>query len=252
MPCVLPSQAAHADQADAAWADCVSVYGPGGVNLGNDNPDAVIDGCTQSLTLLLPHLGNEEAKGRALLALSIRGDAYLSTGRMDLATADYNKVLTIVGKNAESVAYLRVAVTSYLGGKPSVALSEIEAATRIDPAEPYAALWADIIGRRNNRPSVLSNAAAKMDAQEWPAPVVRLFLGETTFAAVLSAANVADPDIARSQICDANFYAGELALRQPAKDEAIRLLRLAATTCPGGIPEKGIAAAELKALGAAS
>jgi hypothetical protein len=42
-----------------------------------------------------------------------------------------------------------------------------------------------------------------------------------------------------SQVCEANFYSGELALRLGTKDEAVRLFRLAASN------------AELKALGAA-
>ena len=35
----------------------------------------------------------------------------------------------------------------------------------------------------------------------------------------------------KGQVCEANFYSGELALRQDAKDEAARLFRLAASDC---------------------
>jgi lipoprotein NlpI len=84
----------------------------------------------------------------------------------------------------------------------------------------------------------------------WPAPVIRLFMNQMTPAAVLAAAD--DPDATRknSQTCEANFYSGELSLAKGSKDEAIRLLRLAASDCPHGFNEWDAANAELKALGA--
>jgi lipoprotein NlpI len=83
----------------------------------------------------------------------------------------------------------------------------------------------------------------------WPAPVIRLFMDQTTPAAVLAAAD--DPDATRKkgQVCEANFYSGELSLTKGLKDEATRLFRLAASDCPHGFNEWDAANAELKALG---
>jgi lipoprotein NlpI len=53
----------------------------------------------------------------------------------------------------------------------------------------------------------------------------------------------------KGQICEANFYSGELALQQSAKNEAIRLFRLAAADCPKTFEERLAAKAELRALG---
>ena len=77
-----------------------------------------------------------------------------------------------------------------------------------------------------------------------------MFLGQITPAAVLAAADDADAIKKRRKVCDANFYSGELALRQGAKDEAVRLLRLAATDCRQTPNTWDAAIAELKALGA--
>lgn len=85
----------------------------------------------------------------------------------------------------------------------------------------------------------------------WPAPVIRMFLGQTTPAAVLAAADDADAFKKKGRICEANFFSGELALRTGAKDEAIRLFRLAASGCPKDFVEVPAANAELKAAGAA-
>ena len=78
-----------------------------------------------------------------------------------------------------------------------------------------------------------------------------MFLGQMPPAAVLAAADDPDDKAKKGQVCEANFYSGELALRQGAKDDAARLFRLAAGDCPKTFGESFAANAELKALGAA-
>ena len=81
---------------------------------------------------------------------------------------------------------------------------------------------------------------------QWPAPIVRLFLGDTTFEVVLKAADDASSVKMRGQICEANFYAGEQALGRGATDEAVRLLHLAVDACPTRHLEWSTANAELQ------
>jgi lipoprotein NlpI len=97
----------------------------------------------------------------------------------------------------------------------------------------------------------LPQAISKIDMTKWPAPVIRLFLGQMTPAAVLAAAD--DPDAAKkkSRVCQANFYSGELSLTRGSKDEAIRLFRLAVSDCSHDDVEWSAANSELKALGVA-
>jgi hypothetical protein len=52
-------------------------------------------------------------------------------------------------------------------------------------------------------------------------------------------------------LCEANFDSGEMALRTGAKDEAIRLFKIAASDCPHGKDEWDPAKAEVRPLGAA-
>src|SRR5215472_13336429 len=84
---------------------------------------------------------------------------------------------------------------------------------------------------------------------KWPAPVIRLFLGQLTPEAVLAAANESDVKSKQDRVCDANFYSGELALQQGQKDSAARLFRLASADCPKDSDELWAANVELKALG---
>jgi len=86
---------------------------------------------------------------------------------------------------------------------------------------------------------------------KWPAPLIHVFLGRLTPDALLAAADNHDPKTKKGQVCEANFYSGELALQQGRKDEAARLFKLAANDCPKGLIEWAAANAELNALGVA-
>jgi lipoprotein NlpI len=68
---------------------------------------------------------------------------------------------------------------------------------------------------------------------------------------VLAAADDTDTNLRRVQVCDANFYTGELSLLKGSKEEATRLFRLAASDCRHDFIEWSAAKAELKALGVA-
>jgi lipoprotein NlpI len=76
-----------------------------------------------------------------------------------------------------------------------------------------------------------------------------MFLGEMAPEAVLAAADDADPRVQKGQVCEANFYAAELALQRGSTEEATRLFGLAAADCPKNFVEWSEAKAELKALG---
>jgi lipoprotein NlpI len=66
--------------------------------------------------------------------------------------------------------------------------------------------------------------------------------------AVLAAAESPNTQMQQNQICEANFYSGELALQRGTKDEATRLFKLAVDGCPKMSIEYQSATAELKAL----
>jgi lipoprotein NlpI len=178
-----------------------------------------------------------------------RGNAYSAKGDYDRAIADYSEVIRLDPKNAR--AYISRGRAYLYGGSLAKAQSNFKQASDLNPNDAYIALWLDITERRNNIPSHLSQSATQLDMKAWPAMVVRLFLGEMTPSAVLAAADDKDPKTKQGQECEANFYSGELALIQGAKDEAIRLFRLAASDCPKGFIEWGAANLELKALGVA-
>jgi hypothetical protein len=147
-------------------------------------------------------------------------------------------------------AYFRRGIANLYAGSLANALADIGRAGELDPEYPYYALWLDIVDKRSGLASRLPKAVSQIDMTKWPAPVIRLFLGQTTPAAVLAAADDPDAETRKGQVCEANFYSGELALQHGSKDEAERLFRLAATDCPGDeFVERAAANAEVKALG---
>jgi lipoprotein NlpI len=119
-----------------------------------------------------------------------------------------------------------------------------------NPKDPYTGLGLEVVTTRSNLPSHLAEATAQLDMTKWPAPIVRLFLGETTPEEVFAAADDADANKKKGQVCEANFYSGELALQRGTREEAVRLFRLAAADCPKTFIEWSAANAELKAMNA--
>ncbi len=184
------------------------------------------------------------------IAYHNRGNAYFDKLDFDLAIADYNEALTIDPKDGSSY-FTRGLVSIYVGDLPK-AISDLEQSITLDPSFAYTPLWLDLADKRSNRPSRLKQTAAHFDMRRWPAPIIRLYLGELNPAQVLAAADNPNTRTKRAQVCEANFYIGELARLQNDKDQAARLFRLAVADCPRDFIERPAAKAELKALGTAA
>lgn len=175
-----------------------------------------------------------------------RGNANSAEGRFDRAIADCSDAIRL--EPGYALAYRTRGIAYFYNGDLAKALADVGQASKLDPQEAYSALWLDIVEKRDNVASSLPQAALHIDMTAWPAPIIRMFLGRATPAAVLAAANEADATNRKGQVCEANFYSGALALRSGARDEAIRLFRLASSDCPRYFDEWGAANHELKAL----
>jgi lipoprotein NlpI len=137
------------------------------------------------------------------VAFSNRGDAYRAKGDNDRAIADLNEAIRLDPNFA--LAYFNRGLAYLYSANSAKALADVIQASEFDQKNAYNALWVDIVGQRNNIPSRLSQAIAKIDMKAWPAPVIRLFLGQMTPAAVLAAADDPDATKKKGQVCEANF-----------------------------------------------
>jgi tetratricopeptide (TPR) repeat protein len=180
-------------------------------------------------------------------AYSGRGDAYKAKNQYDRSIADYTEAITLDPKY--DWAFLNRGLANLYSGSLAKAMPDVERASEVNPKFAYTALWLEIVDKRSKRPSRLAQAVAQIDMTKWPAPILRLYLGQITADQVLAAARNPDPNTQANQVCEANFYNGELALQRRDTAVAARLFRLADTGCPKDYAEWPAARAELTALG---
>ena len=175
-----------------------------------------------------------------------RGNAWRNKGDLDRAIADYNEAIRLDPKDAG--CYKNRGVANLYAGSLSRALADLNQASELKPKDAYTALWLDVVNKRSNLPSHLPQVIAQLDMTRWPAPVIRLFLGQMTPDAVLAAADDPNAMTKQRRVCEASFFSGELRLMQGTKENAAHLFRLAATDCPKTLIVWSAANAELKAL----
>lgn len=121
-----------------------------------------------------------------------RGFVYYAKGDVDRAMADYEEAIRLDAKS--SSAYFHRGIANLYGGSISKALADINQANALDPKNAYIALWLDIVSNRSNLRGRLAQAVSQLDMTKWPAPVVRLYLGQMTPEAVLAAADDPKPE----------------------------------------------------------
>jgi lipoprotein NlpI len=177
-----------------------------------------------------------------------RGEAHRLKGDDARAIADYSAAIALDPKRG-SFYFDRGRAYLYTGSL-AAAQADLTRASELAPKLPYAALWREIGDRRNNSASNLAEATTRLDMNAWPAPIIRLFLGQTTIDAVLADAgksNVRDKEV---HVCEARFYVGELLLIQKTIEQATRMFRSVADECRQTVVEWEAAQAELKTLAA--
>ena len=176
-----------------------------------------------------------------------RGRISFMLGNAPAALEDFGKAIKLNGD--DTTAYFNRGVAYYvIGGRNADAIADFKKTAELDPKDAYAALWRELAERRTNLPGHLGEAAKQLDMTAWPAPVIREYLGELNAEQAFGAALDTDPQVKAAQTCEANFYSGELALLKKNKNEAQRLLKLAADTCPPSFVESTAALADLIAL----
>jgi lipoprotein NlpI len=172
----------------------------------------------------------------------------MGNGDYDRAVADCNEAIRLSPK--DSVLYFNRGLANlYVGSLPEAA-ADFNKSRELTPQYAYTALWLDVVDERSKLPSRLAQSLTRIDMTKWPAPLIRLYLGQMTSEAVLAAADDPDANRRKVQICEANFFTAEWAVQHGAKDEAERLFGLVASGCETNVGLRAAANAELKAFGA--
>lgn len=94
--------------------------------------------------------------------------------------------------------------------------------TSDNAAVVYGTLWLHIAIRRGGLDGEAPLAAidSQLDPRQWPAPVVKMYLGQLQPEEVLAAATTADPRTSLMQQCEAAFYVGQEYLIRKQAEQA--------------------------------
>ncbi|RXH15449.1 tetratricopeptide repeat protein [Bradyrhizobium guangzhouense] len=175
-----------------------------------------------------------------------RGRVYLAKGNKERALAELDQTMPI--KPTNGAFYFYRARLYWQMASFAKSLADLDQSVQLNPKYAYPALWHEIVARRSDQPSQLTEAVKQLDMTKWPAPIVNLFLGTMTPEQVLSAADDPNPAKKKAQVCEANFYIAERALQSGSKEEALKLFDQAAADCPNTFIEKQAADAEVSSL----
>jgi Tetratricopeptide repeat len=112
-------------------------------------------------------------------------DAHFNRGTKNQAKSDLNQI--IVYYNAaisrdpkDDDAYFHRGLAHFYAGALQQAAADLSQASKLDPEYAFYALWMDIIEKRGNLASHLPQAISHINMTKWPAPVIRLFLGQAS------------------------------------------------------------------------
>jgi tetratricopeptide (TPR) repeat protein len=174
-----------------------------------------------------------------------RGMAHFTKGENAQAIADYTTAIerdadkTFVGQLAHVVRGLAFLYS----GAPDKAQADLRRAVELNPKEPFFALFLHLAERRMGSAGSLAAATPNLDMTKWPAPVIRMFLGEGTPEAVLAVKG------GEVTVCEVDYFVAEFMLLEGKKEEALRLYTKAQTDCPRYILEGVASRAALRSLG---
>lgn len=205
----------------------------------NDNAGAIAD-YTKAI----------ELDPKVPLGYNQRANGYFAAGDIDKALADYDRAIRLAPTYPDPVTS-RGRIELFHTNRAAAAAADLATGVRLDPKDIYAAIWLHIAHSRAGTPDheELAANAERLDAGDWPWPIVQLFLGATTADKLLGAAAATDNrQTQQEQLCEANFYLGMFRLEKKAPDEAKKLIAIAADKCPAAMLEKSAAKAELARL----
>ncbi len=245
-----------------------ALEGRGVAHLQNGNADAAI---TDFSALLAQKPGD-------ISASFLRATARLQAANWTGADEDYTSVLAVRGSDTESLLGRALAreftgnfdgaetdLSTILKSKPDAARAlatrghvRFMAAKFAEAAVDYAkamalpnapadlALWHFIATRRLGAKDADFGPASEKTPDQWPAPIMRYFLGTLSGDAVLAIA-LHSPDPG-ARLCEVYFYLGQAALLQDETKEAARLFAAAIATGKAKFTEYAAAKAELAHL----
>ncbi|MBI3706447.1 MAG: tetratricopeptide repeat protein, partial [Proteobacteria bacterium] len=176
-----------------------------------------------------------------------RGRAFHAKNRYDRAIEDYDQAIRLAPNDAKTL-YSRAGARLILG-QFAAASADYMKRLSLDEPDPYPTLFLYISQARSgvDGRSELAVNAAKLDLSKWPGAAIKLFLGQSSPEAVLSARPNSGFTKAEWE-CEAYFYLAEFELLRGSKAKAVELFRKSVATGVSRFSEFQFAEAELARL----
>lgn len=181
-------------------------------------------------------------------AFNSRGVAYFDIGVDELAIRDFDAAIQMMPGDA-GLRRNRAMVRFYRG-EFAAAVPDMQAAVQLNPSDARDALWLYLAQARAGLggAETLSRFAANRDLNEWPGPVIAMFLGIVGAQAVADIGRAAAERGQPQRQCEAYFYVGQYQLMRGVPDNAAEFFRAAAASDAVGVREYIGARAELARL----
>ena len=186
----------------------------------------------------------------AFYAFYGRGYAYNAKGDYDRAIQDYDQALRLEPNDAN--VFIVRGVANFLRADLARAVTDFERGSELNPAIAYDVLWLHLARKRLGQDDSkdLIERSAKADPSHWPAPILKLYMGQMTADQMMAAVASSGANKQTGELCEANFFAGEEALLHQHRADAKTLLKAAQDGCPKTNLHYDAAAAELRRLDA--
>ena len=178
-----------------------------------------------------------------------RGLAYAAKGEYDRVIADYDQAIRLDSTDLDyfnNRGYAKI----YLG-RFAAAVPDLARVVENDPDSAYGVIWFYLAEARAGQGGFgeLEANAGHLDLNEWPGPVISMYLGSTDAEAVAAMGAASATKAEREKRCEAMFYVGEYYLLSGDRRKAAEFFRAAVATEVTYFIEYTGAKAELARLG---
>ena len=170
-------------------------------------------------------------KPRDAQGLELKGNAHACMGEFAAAEADLSQA---VAAAPDSDTYwvrgrIRWRNKNFVG-----AAEDFAQVATLRPNYSYAVLWLELSRARAATldPKIGAHDLDELDSRDWPAPLIKLFVGQARPEDMAAAAAQGDAKTVSDRQCEADFYVAEWWLAHEDTVSAKPLLQAAADKCP--------------------
>jgi lipoprotein NlpI len=159
-----------------------------------------------------------------------RAVGYARLEKYKQAYGDLNKVLQIQPNNSR--AYVTRGTLNFLVGKYQPAAADFKRYLQLNPKDIYRMLWLFLSEKYHNREadSDVPQFSAKVNLDEWPGAMLKLYLGAVEAEAVIEALSEGVPNMQIGHACEAYYYLAQYFLLHNDRQKALELFNKAVAT----------------------